>query len=493
MGEKALIIGAGFSGLSCAIGLAVRGYEVTVLERQPFAGGKLQRVIIDGYRFDRGPTTIEMAHVFQSLFRLAGRELDDYVRLIPLEPRSRSVFADGSVVDLTGNVEHMQHQIGTYSPEDALHYPAFIQESRRMLRYANEHVLNRLPMNLMDKFRPLAFMGSLAPALHRSLHRQLRRHFTHPNTLAMFGRYAARTGSSPYKVSSLYGMLASSEADQGIHLVQGGTYELIVAMEKLARELGVAIETGVEVSRIRIVDRKVRGVETSIGDFESPLVVVNGDALSASRKLLDEKDRPSLTNHTISSFEPSLSAFVQLAGVPERLDRLHHHTVFFSENYEEEFQDIFVRRRPPVRPSVYICNSSYSEKEAAPPGCSNLFIMTHTPYLSAKWDWEREGEAYAENVFAALRRYGLNQLNRSHELARYTPEDVERDTYSYRGNMFGITSHNLRQNLRRPESRSRDIRGLWYAGGTTHPGGGVPFVALSGQLVAEHIAGSRTK
>lgn len=488
MERKALIVGAGFGGLSCAIELAIRGFRVTVLERQPSVGGKLQRVLIDGYRFDRGPTTIEMAHVFRNLFRRAGRDLNDYVRLIPLEPRSRSVFADGNVVDLTGDVEFMQHQIGTYSPEDALHYPAFIQESRQMLRYASEHILNRLPLNGLDKWWPRILMSLLVPELHHSLNRQLRRHFCHPNTLAMFGRYAARVGSSPFKVSSLCGMLVSCEADQGIYTVRGGTYQLIEAMKRLAEELGVEIETGVEVTRIRVVDRNVRGIETTKGDYESPLVIVNGDALSLSKRLLEEKDRPSMTDRLISTFEPSLSAFVQLAGVPVRLDRLHHHTVFFSENYENEFHDIFSRRRPPTHPSVYICNSSYSEEGAAPPGCSNLFIMTHTPYLSREWDWEREGEAYSRTVFSTLRQHGLNDLVQEHELARYTPVDLARDTYSYKGGMFGLASHSFMQELKRPGNRSRDIRGLWYAGGTTHPGGGVPFVTLSGQLVAGYIA-----
>lgn len=490
MKGKALIIGAGFGGLSCAIELAVRGFEVTVLERQHKAGGKLQQITIDGYRFDRGPTTIEMAHVFQNLFRRAGRNLHEYVRLIPLEPRSRNVFADGNVVDLTGNVELMQHQIGTYSPDDALHYPAFIHESRRMLRFASERVLSSLPLNSFEKWKPAVYMGLAGPSFHRSLHRQLRRYFSHPNTLAMFGRYAARMGSSPFKISSLCGMLASSEADQGVFSVRGGTYALVEALLTLAEELGVTVETGIEVTRIKVADRKVQGIETSKGDYATSLVVVNGDALSSSKILLMEKDRPSLTDRRISSFEPSLGAFVQLAGVPVRMDRLLHHTVFFSENYEEEFQDIFVRQRLPVNPSVYICNSSFSEPEAAPAGCSNLFIMTHVPSLSEKLDWDLEAEPYARKVFEKLRNYGLHDLENPHELARYSPKDLARDTYAYRGAMFGITAHSFKQTFRRPANRSRDVRGLWYAGGSTYPGGGVPFATLSGQLVAGYISES---
>jgi phytoene dehydrogenase-like protein len=186
--------------------------------------------------------------------------------------------------------------------------------------------------------------------------------------------------------------------------------------------------------------------------------------------------------------EPSLSAFVQLAGVPQLYDRLLHHTVFFSDQYEQEFNDIFNHRKPPSKPSIYICNSSYSEKEAAPEGHSNLFIMTYAPYLSAACDWNEEREKYAEVVLSTLRGYGLKGLNKNHVLSTYAPDQIALDTGAYRGGIYGLASHSLRQVLSRPSNRSRDIEGLWYIGGSTYPGGGVPYVALSGHLVAGYIA-----
>lgn len=487
---KVLIVGSGFGGLACAIGLAGRGYQVTILERKEHVGGKLQRIAIDGYRFDCGPNTIELPYVFRNVFRSVGRRMEDYVTLIPLEPRSRSIFTDGSVVDMTGDVEAMQHQIDTYSPVDALHYPAFLQESRMMFQSIKGRLMNQLPIGHREKwnFSVVMELLSVVPLFRRSLNRELRHFFTHPNSLALFGRYAARVGSSPFLAPSLYGMMHSCEVDHGTYSIRGGTYALVEALRVLAEELGVEIKTGVEARQIHVQGGRARGVETSEGYYEAPLIVINGDLLSTTQQLLSEKLRPSLNDRRIASMEPSLSAFVQLAGVPSLYDRLLHHTVFFSDRYEQEFTEIFNQRRPPSKPSVYICNSSYSEKGAAPEGHSNLFIMTYAPYLSDAWDWEEQRDKYAENVLSTLRGYGLQGIHKSHVLQTYAPDQLARNTGAYRGGMYGLATHSLRQILRRPSNRSNDVGGLWYVGGSTYPGGGVPYVALSGHLVAGYIA-----
>lgn len=487
---KVLVVGSGFGGLACAIGLAGRGYQVTILERKDRVGGKLQRIVIDGYRFDCGPNTIELPYVFRNVFRSVGRRMEDYVSLIPLEPRSRSIFTDGSVVDMTGDVEEMQHQIDTYSPVDALHYPAFLQESRMMFQSVKRRLMNQLPLGHREKWNASMVMEllSVVPLFRRSLNRELRHFFKHPNTLALFGRYAARVGSSPFLAPSIYGMLHSSEVDHGTYSVRGGTYALVEALQTLAQELGVEIKMGIEAQKIRVEGGRVAGLETSEGYYEAPLIVINGDLLSTSQQLLSEEFRPSLNDRRIASMEPSLSAFVQLAGVPSLYDRLLHHTVFFSNRYEQEFNEIFNQRRPPSKPSVYICNSSYTEKEAAPEGHSNLFIMTYAPYLSNAWDWNEQRERYSEHVLSTLRGYGLQGIQQQHVLSTYAPDQLARDTAAYRGGMYGLASHSIRQILRRPSNRSRDVKGLWYVGGSTYPGGGVPYVTLSGHLVAGYIA-----
>lgn len=485
---KALIVGAGFGGLSCAIRLACQGYEVTVLEQQEQVGGKLQRITAGEYQFDRGPSTITMPQIFRNVFRQAGKNMDDYVKLYPLEPRTRNVFADGNVVDLTSNQQAMQEQIGRFSPQDALRYIDFLQESRELYRYAQERFLNKLPLSWKDKLTPDMIFGLLRVRPQLTLQKLLLRYFTHPNTLSMFGRYATYVGSSPYQAPSIFAMLAHVEADQGIFGVQGGTYELIRGFRRLAEELGVRIEPGTQVSSLRVSGGRAAGLETNRGFYEAPLVIMNGDLLSASAQLIAGRDRPSLSDRRIAAYEPSLSGFVIMAGIPVKYEQLLHHTVFFPADYQREFKDIFEYKRPPSDPAIYICNSSYSDGFGAPAGGSNLFILANAPYLSDSWDFTVEQEAYTEFLLTKLDRLGLTGIRQGDVLETYTPADLSADTHAYRGAIYGISSNSMRQAFFRPPNRSRDIQGLWFAGGTTHPGGGTPMVTLSGQLVADYIA-----
>ncbi|WP_322906459.1 phytoene desaturase family protein [Paenibacillus campi] len=489
--RRAIVIGAGFGGLSCAIGLATEGYEVTVLEKQPTIGGKLQALELDGYHFDRGPSTITMPHVFRSVFERAGRRMDDYVQLYELEPRTRNVFADGHIVDLSRDAAYTAEQIAAFSPEDARNYSRFLQEAGAMYAEADRQFLNTLLLSWRDKLKPSMGRSLLRVRPLTTLQALLKRYFRHPHTLMLLGRYATYVGASPYEAPAIFAMLAHVEAVDGVYGVKGGTSRIVHGMAQLAAELGVTIVTNTEVKRIGVSAGRVTGVETTRGNYQAPLVIVNGDVLSATRMLLSEQERPSLTDRRIEAYEPSLSGFVTLAGVPQRYERLLHHTVFFPEHYKPEFQSIFGQQTAPVDPTLYICHSGYSEPELAPDGGSNLFILANAPYTSERWKWGEQREAYGERIAALLESYGLNGIRHGAVWQHYTPEDIQRDTYAHRGAIYGISSNGTKQTFFRPGNRSPDVQGLWYVGGTTHPGGGTPIVTLSGQLVAQHIAGQR--
>lgn len=487
MTKKALIIGAGMGGLSCAITLAARGWRVTMLERQPEAGGKLQRILKDGYTFDRGPSTITMPHVFRGIFESSGARMEDYIELYELEPRARNIFADGSVIDLTRDTEKMKDQISTFSPSDALQYESFLQESAELFHLSEEYFLNRLLINWRDKVTPSMLRSLLRVRPVTSLQSLLQRYFKHPNTLAMMSRYSTYVGSSPHQAPSIFAMLGHVEADMGVYGVRGGTYSIIEGMVKRARELGVELITGTEVKHIAVRNGQAEGVDTSGGFYEAKTIIANGDMLSVNRMLVDEQDRPSLNNVKINSYEPSLSGFVTLAGVPRQYGKLLHHTVFFPEHYGREFQEIFGDRLPAEHPALYVCYSGYSEKSMAPNGCSNLFILANAPYLSPLTNWNRESEAYGNKVLQDLKAYGLDDIDQADVLTYYTPQDIADDTLAYKGAIYGISSNSIRQTFFRPGNRSKDVKGLWFVGGGTHPGGGTPIVTLSGRLVGEYI------
>ncbi|WP_211747420.1 phytoene desaturase family protein [Paenibacillus sp. Marseille-Q4541] len=486
--QKVVIIGAGFGGLSSAIRLATLGAEVTIIERQQHAGGKLQRIQLGGYTFDRGPSTITMPHIFREVFELAGVQMEDYVKLYDLEPRTRNVFADGTTVDLSKDRVLMKEQIAKYSPEDALHYEAFMKESEALYCEANQKFLGQLMLHPQDKYNLSMLKSLLRVRPLTKLDTLLQRYFRHPYTLAMFGRYATYVGSSPYEAPSIFAMLGHVEAELGVYGVEGGTYSLISGMEKLAREKGVVLRTGEEVKRIKTHLGKITGLETDQGEYSADVVIANGDVLSIHQLLIPEQERPSMNNRRLEQYEPSLSGFVTLAGIQRQYDKLHHHTVFFPKNYRAEFTDIFSKKRAPEDPTLYLCYSGYSEPDLAPDGASNLFILANAPYVSKAWRWEQELPAYQEKLIRRLSELGIPDLEQADVMSHYTPEDIQRDTLAYRGSIYGISSNTARQTFTRPSNCSKDIEGLWFVGGTTHPGGGTPIVTLSGRLVAEEIA-----
>lgn len=485
--KKVIIIGAGLGGLSAAIRLAHAGFQVLVLEQQETVGGKLQRVTAEGYRFDRGPSTITLPHLFAKVFESAGKRMEDYVTIERLEQATRNVFADGSVVDLKGSTADIADQIAAYSPEDARSYGAFCEEAARLYRLSDERFLNRLLLGLKDKLDPRLAAGFLQVKPLTSLHKLLRRYFRHPNTLAMLGRYATYVGASPYASPAIFAMLAHVESELGIYSVKGGTYALAEAFAKLAKELGVSIQTSTRVKELIIKAGSCAGVRTEHGDIASDLVLANGDALTIYRELVPAEHRPSFTDARIDRYEPSLSGFVQLIGIKRIYDQLLHHTVFYPALYEEEFADIFKALKPPRNPAIYICNAALSDKNAAPEGASSLFVLVNAPYVSKSWSWERETENYAMLVRDRLAGFGLDFLEQADVTITYTPEQLLRDTSAHRGSIYGISSNGAKQTFFRPGNRAADIKGLWFTGGTTHPGGGTPIVALCGQLVAEEL------
>lgn len=485
--KKAIVIGAGLGGLSCAIRLASAGYQVTMLEQQQAVGGKLQRLQYDCYKFDRGPSTITMPQAFERVFAASGRTMEHYLQLYKLDPSTRNFFADGSVVDMTGNAGWMSDQIAAFSPEDARRHSAFLAESRELFSRADAEFLNTLLLDVKSKLRPQLISAFLRIRPLTKLQKLLLRYFHHPNTLAMYGRYATYVGSSPYDAPAIFAMMAHLEGTLGVYGVRGGTAAIPAAFERLARELGVDIYTGVKVHRLLIRGGRVRGVESDMGAMSADVTIANGDVLTVCRDLIPALDRPSMSDSRISAYEPSLSGFVSLIGVRRRYKQLLHHNVFFPDQYEKEFEDIFRKLKPPSDPAIYICHSGYSDPDMAPPNGSNLFVLSNAPYTSPSWRWDLERDQYGKRLLNQMEQRGLVDISDAEVKEFYTPQDLERDTGAFRGAIYGISSNSVNQTFSRPSNILKDLDGLWFVGGTTNPGGGTPIVTLSGQLVAEEI------
>lgn len=490
--KKVIVVGGGLGGLSAAIRLSLAGFSVTVLEKEAECGGKLKREVGGAYRFDVGPSTITMLSAFEGVFLQAGKKMEDYLDFYPVDPLTRNVFHDGTLVDLTKDIDQMEAQIAAYSPSDALHYRAFLKETQKLYNISQNRFLNRLFVSWKDKLNPwlLRDFARIHPAT--TLDRFLRNYFSHPNTLALFGRYATYVGASPYKAPAIFAMMAHLESQLGIFGVRGGTYAIVEAFVKLAQECQVEIKTNMEVTRLLTKGRVIVGVEVSDMIYPADVVIANLDLLTAF-SLLDPKKRPSMTDSKLESYEPSLSGFVMLGGVRERFDLLKHHTVFFPETYQDEFDAIFNRQKPPQDPTLYVCFSGFSDGGQAPVGGSNLFILANVPALIKQSNWQEQAEDYGDHMLSLLEQRGLTGISEHIEYNKlYTPSDWERLTGAYKGAIYGLSSNGFKQAFFRPTNRAKDLDGLWFVGGSTHPGGGTPIVTLSGQLVADAIINEQT-
>ncbi|GFZ79376.1 phytoene desaturase [Paenibacillus marchantiophytorum] len=485
--KKVIVIGGGLGGMSAAIRLAHAGYQVTVLEQQPTLGGKLQRVVLGGFHFDRGPSTITMPQVFEQVFTNVGRRMEDYVTFYPVDPGTRNHFHDGTSVDTSSDLAKMEAQIAVFSPADAKHLRAFMKESAELYQRADRLFMNRLLLSWRDKTDWQLLGGLLRIRPWLTLDRLLRRYFRHPNTLALFGRYATYVGSAPSHAPAIFAMLAHLELQIGVYSVQGGTYRIVEAFRQLAMEMGVMIRTSVRVDKISSANGHITGVVSSDGDYAADIVIANGDVLSICQDLINESERPSMRNDRITAYEPSLSGFVSLVGSKETFDKLLHHTVFFPEHYGREFYDIFGEGKAAQDPAIYVCHSGYSENGVVPDGGSNLFILANAPSTSPKIKWEEQADTYQRQLWRKLEYYGLSGFTQNVQVSdTFTPDQLQMQTSAYRGAIYGISSNSVRQTFARPSNQA-NLKGLWFVGGTTHPGGGTPMVTRSGQLVAEAI------
>jgi phytoene desaturase len=479
-----LIIGAGVGGLSAAIRLAAAGQRVTVLEANAQVGGKMYEVAKDGYRWDTGPSVITMRHVFEELFASAGRKLEDYLTLLPVEPLTRYFYPDGVILDATRDLSAMTQQIERIEPRDVEGYLAYLAYAARIHRITGPVFIYDQPPTLRRILQtPLRDMPAVDPL--RTMDGAIRSFVRSPHLRQMLGRFGTYVGGNPFVSPATLNVIAHVEMTGGVWYPQGGIYAIARALERLALELGVEIRTDARVAQIVLEGERVRGVQLANGDrLEGEAVIANVDVATVYERLLPPGSVPQGKIDAMKAVEPSGSGFLMLLGVESVYPQLAHHNIFFSTDYKREFDDIFVRGAPPDEPTVYVSITAKSDRHHAPPGHENWFVMVNAPAYDERFDWGKGRGILRERVLRRLAAFGLDIRGSIRSETILTPLDLERMSGARRGALYGQSSNDRLSALRRPHNRARDIRGLYFAGGTTHPGGGVPMVALSGKVAA---------
>jgi phytoene desaturase len=483
--KRVAVIGAGLGGLAASIRLARAGYRVTVLEKNGRVGGKMHVFEAGGYRFDTGPTLLTMPFVLDELFAAAGRNREDDLELVPCQPLCRYSWPDGTTLDATTDPEAMEREVRRISPGDAGQFARFMARGERIYRAGAGPFL-------FTPFMSLRLTGLLAQARKagailkidamRTMDRAVSASFRDERLRQLFNRFATYNGSSPYLSPATLQIIPYVEFAFGGWYVRGGMYRVAEVLARIAGDLGVEIRTGLPVTRIVTSGGRATGVLDALGELHgADAVLCNADALYARESLLAGAGKTGPLRA-----EPSMAGFVMLLGVRKLFPQLAQHTILFSADYRQEFEAIIRRRVPPEDPTVYLSVSSLQDRHHAPQGGSNLFVLVNAPALHGAFDWEQRAKPYRDLVLARMRRQGIEIGEEEIEVERViTPKEFAGMYNAHRGSIYGTSSNGRMAAFVRPPNRSREVRNLYFAGGSAHPGGGIPLVLLSGKLASD--------
>ncbi len=494
---RAIVIGAGMGGLAAAIRLALRGQAVTIFEQGPGPGGKLNRWQAESWTFDTGPSLLTMPWVLADLFAAAGRDLADVLTLDRVDPICRYEFADGTHLELTTDTAQMAANIAALSPADVPGFFRFLAHTADLYAVAGAPFLTHpMDRSLLGRGKaemfPYGFRArDLAKfADPRTVHGVVSDFFKDARLRQVFDRYATYNGSSPYDAPAAFCIIPFVEFATGAWHPRGGMYRIAEVLATLATDLGVVIHYDTPVSRIATADGRAIGVQLTDGEIvRADTTISNADVLTTYDRLLSGETPGVMERRAaLRRLEPSYSGFLLLLGTRHAYPQLRHHTIFFSSDYREEFRDLVQRRIPPIDPTIYVCRTTATDPTAAPPGSDNLFVMVNVPYLDERTDWQALAPQYRDQVLTGLARRGLDVRDDIVVEDIWTPERLRTAYGAQAGAIYGFASNNRRAAFLRPSNRDPRFRGLYFAGGSTHPGGGVPLALLSGQIVAEMIA-----
>jgi phytoene desaturase len=503
---RIVVVGAGLAGLASAIRLAAAGIRVTVVERGTRPGGKMGRREIGPYRWDSGPTIFTLPELFDQLWRAAGASRRDDLTLLKVEPASRTHFADGSVLETSSDLVKLAASFGALDPRDAAGIPSFMRRGAALWREL-DRTFFRSTLKPLDLLAPRSWLAGLRLDAATPYSRRIDRTF-HDERIRHVMRYKSiYLGSTPQSVPGAFLSIPYIEAKFGTWHPQGGMHEAPLAMERLARRLGVEFRYGTDALGSIVVDRRITALRVAprgskprtLGTgpaapnqpgeerIEADAVLFNTDIVHAHRDLIGDEHLGRLSRLRFTRITPSSSAYILHLGVRRTFPDLAHHTVWHPEHPGEELDRIISSKVPSGDPTLYIQHVAATDATARLDGRTALYVLTPVPPLSDRRWWEEHRDEYrAATIRRVCQRTGLAP-DEIEEQADWTPLEFEREQHCHDGSIFALAASFFQSAYFRPANASPDIANAYFAGGGTQPGGGIPLVMLSAYIASRTI------
>ncbi|MDX5594257.1 phytoene desaturase family protein [Pseudovibrio sp. SPO723] len=480
---NAVVIGGGFGGIAAALRLRAKNYQVTLLDRCDRLGGRAQVFEKDGYRHDAGPTVITAPFLFEELFALFGRRLDDYVDLVALDTWYEFYFQDGVRFRYGGTPEDTINEIKKLSPPDAEGYAELLRTSEKIYKVGFQQLAAQPFHKLSEMLRVLPAMVKLRS--DRNVYQLVSRHLKHEKLRQAFSIQPLLVGGNPFDTTCIYNLIHFLERAHGVHFAMGGTGALVEALHKLMVEVGIKIELGQTVSRLEVEDNRVSAVRMQTGQrIGCDMVVSNADPAHLYGTMMGASEAKLGARLKTRYARKSMGLFVLFFGTNRQYPEVAHHTIWMGPRYKELLADIFKRKVLAEDFSIYLHRPTATDPSFAPQGHDSFYALVPVPNLEAKINWEREAPRMRDRVVDALSKTivpGLEHHIRSDFWM--TPEDFKHDYLSPAGAGFSIAPIFTQSAWFRFHNKAEGPKNLYLVGAGTHPGAGLPGVLSSAKVV----------
>jgi phytoene desaturase len=491
--QKVVIIGAGPGGLSAAMILAHKGFDVSIYEAKPYIGGRNSALKLGDFTFELGPTFVMLPKAFEEAFVLAGRDIRKYVELKELSEMYRLHYADGRDFHVYFDKEKIEQEIVRLFPDDAGAYARFMATQK--IKFDRLYKCLTVPyMRWYHYFRMKLLKALSTMDLGRSVHGVLSRYFKNEDLMIAMSFQAKYLGMSPWDCPGAFTILSYIEHEFGIYHPMGGVHKITEAMATAAAEDGAKIFLDSPVSCVLTKGDVTTGVRLVDGTtIDADHVVMNADFAHGMLNLFAPHERHRYTAKKLNAMKYSCSTFMIYLGLSKKYD-MPHHNIFFSADYKKNVDQIFKDKAIPDDPSFYIQNASATDPSLAPAGKSAIYVLVPAPNLAhSSVDWSVEKKRLRDRVIGLIKeRTEMKDIERHIEVERIiTPEEWELDMLVHNGAVFNL-AHSLDQMLYlRPHNRLEGYKNVYLVGGGTHPGSGLPTIVESGRIAADLISAAR--